>query len=66
MSVDELNQDQLEELREAYFTQLQESTGDEILQGITVPSEIPMSDIIAHYEGIYFVNDDFFCSMDED
>jgi carbohydrate-selective porin OprB len=66
MTVAELKQDQLEELRGNYFTQLEEQTGDEVLQGITDPSEIDMSNVIAHYEGTYFVNDDFFCSMDED
>lgn len=65
MLVDELNQDQLEELRANYFAQLEESTGDEVLQGITEPSGIPMEDVIAHYEGVYFEDDDFFCSMED-
>ena len=64
MTVDELSQEQLEELRGNYFVQLQETDG-EVLGDITDPSEIPMSNVIAHYEGNYFVNDDFFCSMDE-
>lgn len=64
MSVDELTNEQLQELRVFYYQQLLETTGDEVLEGITQPNEIPMSDVIAHYEGVYFVNDDFFCSMD--
>lgn len=64
MNVNELNQDQLEELRNSYFCQLQEQTGDDVLEGITQAEEIPMSNVIAHYEGIYFVDDDFFCSME--
>lgn len=63
MSVNELSQEQLEELREHYFAQLQDA-GEE--EGITEAQEIPMTDVIAHYEGIYFVNDDFFCTMDQD
>lgn len=64
MSVDELNQDQLEELRANYFIQLQETSGDDVLQGITSPQEIEMSNVKAHYEDTYFVNDDFFCSAE--
>lgn len=64
MSVDELNQEQLEELRESYFSQLKEQTGDEVLQGITDSSEIDMSIVKKHYEDTYFVEDDFFCSAE--
>lgn len=64
MQVTELNQDQLEELRSNYFAQLQD-TDKEILGDITQAEEIPISNVIAHYEGITFVNDDFFCSMED-
>lgn len=63
MDVSELSNEQLQELRERYFDDLRMHDGD-ILQGIENPDGIPMSNVIAHYEGTYFVNDDFFCSMD--
>lgn len=62
MDVSELNPEQLEELRESYFQQLLETDSD-VLEGIDSSEQIPMSNIIAHYEGIYFVEDDFFCTM---
>jgi len=59
MSIDELNQEQLEELRERYFYELAD-LGEEEFE---TPDEIPMSNIKAKYEGTYFVPDDFWCSM---
>ena len=64
MQVTELNQEQLEELRSNYFAQLQD-IDKETLGGITQAEEIPISNIIAHYAGISFVNDYFFCSMED-
>lgn len=61
-SVHELSQDELEELRESYFYQLLE-TDEEILGDIEYPHEIPMANIIAHYEHISFVEEDFFCNL---
>lgn len=63
MTVDELNNEELEQLREAYFDQLQETTGDEVLQGITDPKEIPMELIKEHYEAFDFVKEDFWCNI---
>lgn len=62
MTVHDLNQDQLEELRGNYFVQLQETSGQDVLEDIDTPEGIPMSNVIAHYEGTNFVEDDFFCS----
>lgn len=62
MDVSELNQEQLEELRESYFQQLLD-TDEEVLGNITCSEQLPMDNVIAHYEGIYFVEDDFFCTM---
>jgi len=59
MTVYELNSDELEELREAYFYQLQD-LGEEDFES---PFEIPMDNTIAHYEGITFVKEDFFCNL---
>ena len=64
MNVDELTQEQLEELREHYYYQLLD-TDVEVLGDISSPSEIPMSNVKAHYEEVQFVNDDFFCSMED-
>lgn len=64
LEVDDLRQDQLEELRETYYQQLLD-TDEEVLGDISSSSEIPMSNVKAHYEGIQFVNEDFFCSMND-
>ena len=61
MHVSELNADQLDELRYSYFDQLQ-STDADVLGNITRAEDIPMSNVIAHYEDIYFVDEDFFCT----
>jgi hypothetical protein len=57
-SVHELNQDELEELRGNYFVQLQ-NTDSDVLDDITSSDDIPMGDVILHYEGTSFYNDDF-------
>jgi hypothetical protein len=62
MSTDELNQNELEELRETYFNQLEETAPD-VLEDITTASQIPMSNVKVHYQGVYFVKDDFFCNQ---
>lgn len=60
MDVHELTTEQLEQLRDNYFTDIQNNGGDRDIQ---VPGDIPMSNVIAHYEGTYFVEDDFFTSQ---
>lgn len=61
-TVHDLNREELEELRGNYFVQLQE-TAEDVLDGITEPEQIPLSNVIAHYEGNYFVDEDFFCNL---
>lgn len=61
-SVEELTKDELSELKNCYYMQL-EDEDDEILNGIDSPEEIPDVIIFEHYEGISFVKDDFFCNM---
>lgn len=61
-TVHELNQTELEELRGNYFSQL-EDTDPDVLGDISTAEEIPMSDIISHYDGTSFVEDDFFCNQ---
>ena len=59
----ELNSEELEELRDRYFHQLEEMD-EEVLGDYTTAEEIPMSNIIEHYEGTFFVEDDFWCNQD--
>jgi hypothetical protein len=61
-TVHELNNDELEELRERYFHQLAD-TDPEVLGDILLPEELPMENVIAHYEGTFFVEEDFFCNV---
>lgn len=61
MDVHKLTTEQLEELRANYFTDLR-NTGED-MGNIKSPRDIPMSNVIAHYEGTYFVEDDFFTSQ---
>ena len=58
MSVDELNSEQLDQLRYAYFYQLLEMD-KEVLGNINTPEGIPIENVKQHYEGIYFVEEDF-------
>jgi len=58
-TVHDLTTEELEELRDSYFSQLTDN-GEEELQS---PQDIPMEDIIRHYEGVMFVEDDFFCNL---
>lgn len=57
MTVHDLTQEQLEELRDSYFHQLIDE-GD----GIDRAEDIPMEIIMEHYGNTQFVDDDFFCS----
>lgn len=56
MYVQELNAQQLDCLRRAMFY---DDESDEILQGIKIPDEITDDMIFSHYDGVYFVEDDF-------
>ena len=62
MDVTELRQEELEELRAAYYEQLLEMD-EEVLGDIDCAEGIDMSNVIAHYEGTYFVEEDFFCNI---
>ena len=61
-TVHELNQNELEELRSNYFYQLLE-TDSEILDGIDSPCQIDICNIVDHYDGISFTDEDFFCNL---
>lgn len=71
-TVHELSRAELDELKESYFYQLINdddevpfavNNGDEDdVNDISYPSDIPDDIIFNHYDGIMFVNDDFFCN----
>ncbi len=61
-TVHELNQAELEELRETYFEQLQEMDAD-VLGDIICHQQMPMGNVISHYEGMSFTEDDFWCNI---
>ena len=56
MYVQELNTAQLDFLRWSMFY---EDGSDEVLQGIEMPDDITDEMVFNHYDGIYFVEDDF-------
>jgi hypothetical protein len=65
-TVYDLSREQLNELKQAYVCQLYEDS--DVLEspsyGELVDSEqIPDSVIFEHYDGVSFVDDDFFCSV---
>jgi hypothetical protein len=63
-NVNELNQNELEELRSRYFHQLLDDGSLEEVMGKEINSEeeIPMELIKNHYGDISFVDEDFFCN----
>lgn len=65
MTVNELSKNELNELRETYYDQLLTSDKD-VLGDITSASEILLLNVKQHYEGTYFVKDDFFCNIMDD
>jgi hypothetical protein len=60
-TVHELIEEELEELRERYYYLLEEVDKD-IFYSYSSHEDIPMSEITTHYEGTYFVEDDFWCN----
>ena len=64
-SVDELNTDELEELRSRWYHQhLDDGSLDEVMGGaVGCEEEVPMDVITTYYEGTYFVEEDFFCNI---
>lgn len=62
-TVYDLDDDELTELKYAYFDQLQNADDD---NEFMFPEEIPDVIVQNHYEGIYFTDDDFFCNITDD
>jgi hypothetical protein len=63
-TVHELNQKELEELRERFFYQMQDDGSTEEIMGYIIydEEEIPLSLLLDHYRDTYFVDEDFFCN----
>lgn len=66
-SVYELNNEELNELRESYYYQLYECDDDVLkLEDGTIiecAEDISMNVIYEHYNGISFTEDDFWCNL---
>lgn len=62
--VQDLNREQLDELKTAYFWQ--DETQDILPDDITFPEQIPDDIIFEHYDGVCFVPDDFCCTAGQD
>lgn len=58
-NVTELNKDELDQLKWNYFYD------EDIEHKYHYPHEIPNSLIFAHYEHISFVDEDFFCNINQ-
>ena len=61
-TVTELTHDEINELKEAYFAELFYSDEDVLGDDITCGDDIPDAVIFEHYNGIDFVEEDFFCN----
>lgn len=61
-TVYELRVDELDELRGTYYQQLLD-TDPSVIEGFNSYLDVPLDVILLHYEGIMFVEDDFFCNQ---
>lgn len=62
MTVYDLSEREFEELRWTYFWELMDDDPD-TLGDILTPDGLPDDVIREHYDGICFVEDDFFCNQ---
>lgn len=64
-TVHDLNQNELEELRSRWYHQhLDDGSLEEVMgKEIESEEEVPMDIVIAYYEDMYFVEEDFFCNI---
>jgi hypothetical protein len=65
MTVQELDREQLIELKQAYITEKNDEVGEGTSWGELADADDIISDkeIFARYDGYTFTNDDFFCSV---
>ena len=61
-TVYDLNEEELNELRETYYYQLLDSDED-VLEDYDWATDIPDEVIYNHYDGICFTEDDFWCNQ---
>ena len=61
-TVYDLNEEELNELRETYYYQLLDSDED-VLENYDWAADIPNEVIYNHYDGISFTEDDFWCNQ---
>ena len=59
--VQDLSRDELNELKSSFF--YQDETQDINESTFSTPEEIPDEIIFEHYDGVYFVKEDFFCNI---
>lgn len=59
--VQDLSRDELNELKSSFF--YQDETQDINEGTFSTPEEIPDEIIFEHYDGVYFVKEDFFCNI---
>lgn len=62
-TVYELTDEEIAELKSNYYFELVDS-GEDVELGIDGSDEIPDDLIYEHYDGISFVEDDFFCNAE--
>jgi hypothetical protein len=64
-SVDELSQEELEELRSAWYSQHEDDGSLEEVMGREVDGEedVPMDVVKSYYEATLFVEEDFWCNL---
>lgn len=64
-TVHNLNQDELEELRSRWYHQhLDDGSLDEVMgKEIDSEEEVPMDIVKIYYEDTFFVEEDFFCNI---
>lgn len=64
-TVHELNEKELAELKESFFHQMQDDGSMNEVMGKMIydEEEIPDDLIKSHYEGTFFVEEDFWCNM---
>ena len=67
-TVDELNEDELQELRSRWYHQHIDDGSLEEVMGVFVDDEdeVPIGVVKSYYEGTSFVKEDFWCNIKED
>jgi hypothetical protein len=63
-TVYDLTREELDELKDALFWS--DETDEEILEGIDYSWQIPDEAVLRHFDGISFVDEDFFCNIQDD